>query len=157
MSSMIPRYNTITKVEREDSDTTSVRIYRSTHKEGEVEKGSLNSRDVQLWAADGNSVTEFKTPPPSATDVRMFASQLMQQMFKARDADHLEIIISNANREAIRLLRKGQDNWTTEEAARATELEQADLAIENIRAKSNILEVMDPIPTDYQDIQKYWS
>jgi hypothetical protein len=157
MSSMIPGYKTITRVELEGPNTTSVRIYRSTHEEGVVEKGSINSRDVRLWVADGNSITEFEAPPPDVTAVRAFASQLMQQMFGARDASHLDIIISNANREAIRLLRKGQDKWTAEERTRAAELEAADQAIEAIRAASNVLEAMDPVPKDYDNVDKWWS
>ncbi len=86
---------------------------------------------------------------PSQDDVRAEASRRMQWIAGARDKDHLTVIVSNASREAIRLLRKGEANWTTEEAQRATELELMDKAIEAIRAASNTLEVMSAIPADY--------
>ena len=81
--------------------------------------------------------------------VRAEAKRRMIVLTGARDAAHLDILISNGNREAIRLLRKGAENWTAEEAARAAALEQFDEGIEAIRAASNALEPMDPIPADF--------
>ncbi len=83
--------------------------------------------------------------PPSPNDVRAEASNRMQAIVGARDADHLEVIISNATREAVRLLRKGQENWTRDEAARAAALEQVDADIESIRTASNGLESHPPL------------
>lgn len=98
-------------------------------------------------------VPELFRPWPSPIDqVRAEASRRMQALVGARNAHHLEIIIANANREAIRLLRaKLERPWTPEEAARAAELEAADQAIEAIRAASNVLEAMDPVPADFAD------
>lgn len=92
---------------------------------------------------------------PTADDVRAEASRRMQIAFGARDAKHLEMVIANANREAIRLLRLGAANWSTEEAIRAAQLEGADKLLEAIRAASNALEPLDPIPDDYAD-DKRW-
>ncbi len=64
-------------------------------------------------------------------------------------------IIQNGNREAIRLIRKGAESWTPEEQARAVQLEQFDQLIEAIRAASNSLEAMNPIPSNYTD-DVYW-
>lgn len=84
----------------------------------------------------------------SADDVRAEASRRMQALVGARDAHHLEIIIANGTREAVRLLRlAGERAWTPEEAMRAALLEQLDAGIEAIRAASNAME-SDP-PTDY--------
>lgn len=91
----------------------------------------------------------------TADDVRREASRRLQVLVGARSQHHLDIIISNANREAIRLLRKGADNWTSQEAQRAAELEVADLAIEAIRAASNALEVMAEIPSDFRH-DRWW-
>lgn len=93
-------------------------------------------------------------PGPTAADVRMEASRRMQALVGARDAGHLDIVLSNASREAIRLLRKGDANWTAEEAARAAQLEGLDAAFEKIRAVSNVLEDMPP--ADYAD-NRHWT
>jgi translation initiation factor 2B subunit (eIF-2B alpha/beta/delta family) len=90
---------------------------------------------------------------PTAGDVRAEASRRMQRLVSARDAEHLAVIISNAQREAIRLLRVGVASWTPEQAARAAELEAADAAIEAIRAASNALEASPP--ANYADDQNW--
>lgn len=89
-------------------------------------------------------------PPPDAADVRAEAARRMMALTGARDAAHLQVLISNASREAIRLLRiKSERPWTAEEAARAAALEGADAAIEAIRAASNAMEAAPP--ADYRD------
>lgn len=127
-----------------------------------------DNRGQTWWDENGNKVEIEKLgdpasiglssvapppPPPSANHVREESSRRMQAMFGARDAAHLEIIIANSTREAVRLLRKGDENWTPDEAARATQLEQADMMVEAIRAASNAME-SNP-PDDYTD-DKYW-
>lgn len=99
-----------------------------------------------------HAVAEAPEPvlPPTAADVRAEASRRMQAATGARDAAHLQVLISNASREAIRLLRiKSERPWTAEEAARAAALEAADAAIEAIRAASNAMEAAPP--ADYRD------
>ncbi len=90
---------------------------------------------------------------PTALDVRAEASRRMQAFVGARDHAHLNIILTNGTREAVRLLRKGPQSWTAEEVARAAELEQVDLAIEAIRAASNSIEAAPPL--DFRD-DRYW-
>jgi hypothetical protein len=101
------------------------------------------------------SEVEVPDPPPTAEDVRAEAQRRMMMLVGARDAAHLSIIITNAQREATRLqsirlgipgVVAGRD-WTAEEAARAATLWGADQAIEAIRAASNVMEA-DP-PADY--------
>ncbi len=89
--------------------------------------------------------------------VRAEAARRMRALVNARDDRHLDIIISNGLREAARLLRKEVDGeaLTAEEQARKAELRQIDAALEAIRAASNALEAMDPIPADYTD-DKWW-
>lgn len=89
------------------------------------------------------------SPRKSVDDVRAEASRRMQMLVGAREDADLEIKIANASREAIRLLRKGSENWTAEEATRAAQLEAIDGMIEEIRAASNVLEAMDPVPDDF--------
>lgn len=85
---------------------------------------------------------------PDAGDVRAEASRRLKALVGARDAAHLETLISNGVREAVRLLRlRDERAWTPEETARAEQLRQVDAAIEEIRAASNLLEP-DP-PADY--------
>jgi len=88
---------------------------------------------------------------PTVDDVRSEASRRMITLLGARDAAHMDLIITNGLREAARLLQKevaGQV-LTPEEAARKIALSQVDAAIEAIRAASNVLEAMSPIPADY--------
>jgi hypothetical protein len=80
------------------------------------------------------------SPIVTADDVRAGASRRMQALVGARDQKHLDIIISNATREAVRLLRKGPQNWSPSEIARVKELEAADAGIEAIRSASNAIE-----------------
>lgn len=92
----------------------------------------------------------FDPAAPTADDVRAEASRRLRGRFGARDGAHLEIIIANASREAIRLLRiKADRPWTTQEAVRAAELEAADALVEAIRAASNAMEAAPP--ADYRD------
>lgn len=99
---------------------------------------------------DGAWVETLPAPPPTADDVRAEASRRMQALVGARDAAHLEILIANGTREAVRLLRiQATRLWTTEEAERAAQLEQLDAAIEAIRAASNAMEGNPP--ADYAD------
>lgn len=95
--------------------------------------------------------------PLTPDDVRAEAARRMRVLVGARDDRHLNIIISNGQREAARLLRKqvaGQ-TLTPEEEVRARELEQVDAALEAIRAASNALEAMRSIPEDFAD-DRWW-
>jgi len=110
----------------------------------EQDEFSLDADDLAAWRAEER-----------LNAVRGEAQRRMMALLGARNAAHLEIKISNGSREAIRLLRKGEANWTQEAATSAAQLDQADQAVEAIRAASNALEAMDPVPKDYTD-DKYW-
>jgi len=111
---------------------------------------SVSAEQAAAWRAQ---IRAHDFDAPTAEDVRAEASRRMQALVSARDADHLAVILSNAQREAIRLLRIGADNWTPQQAARAAELEAADAAIEAIRAASNAIEAAPP--ATYTDDQ-HW-
>lgn len=87
--------------------------------------------------------------------VRDEAQRRIMLLLGARNIEHMNILISNGSREAIRLLRKGSDNWTSEETVRAAELDKLDAAIEIIRTASNALGAMEPVPESYVD-DKWW-
>ena len=90
-------------------------------------------------------------------DVRAEAARRMSLLVGARDDRHLDIIISNGLREAARLLRKEveDEGLTAVEQARKRQLQQIDVMLEAIRAASNRLEVMEPVPVDYAD-DRHW-
>lgn len=91
---------------------------------------------------------------PTSDDVRAECARRLLILFGARDEDDLSRKISNASREAIRLLRiKSSRAWTAAEATRAAELEGADALMEAMRDASNTLEP-DP-PADFTD-DGYW-
>jgi hypothetical protein len=95
-------------------------------------------------------------PQPVTIDqVRAEADRRITALVGAVTSRQKDIRISNATREAVKLLRAGEANWSAEQAARATMLEGMDAAIDAIRAKSNALEAMDPIPLDFA-VDTYW-
>jgi len=120
-----------------------------------IEPGALGIAQpldaVQLSVIMGRAV-EIAGRALTPDDVRAEAARQMRELLGARNARHMDVIISNGQREALRLLRKGEAAWTPEEAARMQELERLDLAIEAIRAASNELEAMEPVPDDYADM-----
>lgn len=90
-----------------------------------------------------------------ADAVRAEASRRLQIMFGARNDAHLNMIISNATREAVRLqnIKLAGQEWTTEQATRAAQLVAADAAVEAVRAASNAMEPNPP--ADYAD-DRHW-
>ncbi|MGE0700436.1 MAG: hypothetical protein AB7O57_15170 [Hyphomicrobiaceae bacterium] len=106
------------------------------------------------WLSGSEWLAALPPPAPSADDVRAEASRRMQALVGARDASHLDIILANGTREAVRLLRIRETRpWTGDEAARAAALEQIDAAIEAIRAASNTMEHAPP--ADFAS-SSYW-
>lgn len=96
-------------------------------------------------------IDAFNPDAPTADDVRNEASRRMQVICGARNKDHLDILISNAVREAVRLqnIRVSGQEWTIEQANRAAQLISLDVKIEAIRGASNAMELNPPF--DYKD------
>ncbi len=119
--------------------------------------------NYRLILSMGVPIAPYQPPPPTVDDVRSECSRRMQAMVGARDEKNLEHIISNAGREATRLqaIRLGVPGvvegreWTADEAQRAAALFMANEALDAIRAASNVLEAMDPIPADYAQ-DRWW-
>jgi hypothetical protein len=61
----------------------------------------------------------------------------------------------NLTAQAAQLAKTGEANWTPEEAAAWAAGEAIWNQIAAIRAASDVLEAMDPIPVDY-DLSVYW-
>lgn len=133
-----------------------------------VSIGNLN--DKTTWRVDykntvtqtqitnvNNFINNLDVTAPIPDDVRAEAQRRMIVLVNAKNSDDLNIKIQNGLREAARLLQKEVDGFTLTQAEidRKNQLKQIDAAIENIRAKSNILEVMNPIPSNYTD-DSWW-
>ncbi len=103
--------------------------------------------DFSDLVSSGAQIAPF-TRPTTADDVRAEASRRMQVLLGARDAAHLDQLIANGSREALRLLHvRVERAWTEAEAARVGQLATLDAALEAIRAASNAMEAAPP--SDY--------
>lgn len=93
--------------------------------------------------------------PPSSDEVRAECSRRMRLLTGARDDQHLQQILTNGMREAVRLQNKllAGGEWSEQEAARAAYLKGVDAAIEGLRAASNLLE---PSPPDDFAADAHW-
>ena len=130
--------------------------------------GNLN--DKTTWRVDykntatqaqitnvNNFINNLDITAPIPDDVRAEAQRRMIVLVNAKNSDDLNIKIQNGLREAARLLQKEIDGITLTQAEidKKNQLKQTDASIENIRAKSNILEAMNPIPSNYTD-DSWW-
>ncbi len=127
------------------------------------------NRHYAALLASKVAIADPPVPEPSGADVRAEASRRLQFAFGARDAAHLDIIVANATREVARLnqikvgvphpaggwLAEPRD-WTAEERVRLATLHGADQMLEAIRAASNRLEAIKPVPADYA-ADHHWS
>ena len=123
---------------------------KATHQAGDPTDTVEADRVLRTWV-----VAPRTMPPATADDVRAECQRRMMLLLGARDADHLDRIISNGQREANRLntIRTGipgvvaAREWTQPETVRAATLWGADAAIEALRNVSNVLEIS--LPADY--------
>jgi hypothetical protein len=116
--------------------------------------GNLNAPETPYELSDGRilsvHVPDPVTPPdPTAIDVQAQAYRrivLFCPEWRQR----------NLTAQAVILQDKGRDNWTAEELAAWNAGKAIWDVIAAIRAKSNEIEAMDPIPLDYTN-DSYWS
>lgn len=94
---------------------------------------------------------DWSSPAVSEEDVRTEAARRLMATYGARDTEHLTRLINDGVREAVRLLRIGEANWTADQTTRAAELEIAEAYVDAMDAASKALRAMQPIPADYAD------
>lgn len=119
--------------------------------------------DYKASATPGerNAVSAFinslNANTPTINDVRSEAQRRIIALVGARDATDLGIKIQNALRETARLLEKEVSGvaLTPQEKTRKQTLMTMDAAIEAIRAASNTLEAMTPVPADYTNDSRW--
>jgi hypothetical protein len=100
---------------------------------------------------------EAMDPPLSAQDVKMEAQRRIIALTGAGDLQSCLIKQLNANMRANEMndKRVSGDTLTPEEEAEATALRGLADGIKAIRAASNVIEAMSPIPDDFAD-DSYW-
>jgi hypothetical protein len=104
---------------------------------------------AQIAAAQA-VLAAFDPAAPTAADVRAEEQRRIMRLLGARDAAHMGEIIADGTREAVRLLRIGEErDWTTEEEQRAAALQAVDTAMTAIRAAAAAM-ATNP-PADYAD------
>lgn len=96
------------------------------------------------------SADQFPPPPPPTPEmVKAEASRRIIAICP-------EWMQRNLTAQAAQLAKKGEANWTPEEHAAWDAGEALWNQIAAIRAKSDLLEAMDPIPMDYT-LDMYWT
>lgn len=110
---------------------------------------SLDNATFATLSAGRVPIAVYRAPAPSAGEVQTEARRRMAALLGARDEPHLDLLIANDTREAVRLLMKGVAAWTPEEKARAERLTATDHALEQIQAASEALEAAPP--ADFRD------
>ncbi len=116
--------------------------------ETNVPKDPAN-KDYAALVTNAVPISAYQKPPPTAADVRAERDRRQRLLVGASNKAEFDEIVGNATREAVRLLRKGEANWTPDESARAAELENSELQLAEIETRSAELEANPP--ANYQD------
>jgi len=106
-----------------------------------------------ISAVTGEVIGDPPLPKPPAP---ITAQQVKNEAYRRIIAICPEWRQGNLTAQASILAEKGRANWTTEELAAWEAGEAIWSEIATIRAKSNELELMDPIPQDYTE-DKWWT
>ncbi len=104
---------------------------------------------AQAWRDAGGVIPEWSEPAPTADRVKAEAAKRILVVcpeWKQR----------NLTARAVELAIKGASNWTAEEQAELAAGQAIWDQIKAIRAASNALEVMEPIPADFATNDNYW-
>ncbi|MEQ8824365.1 MAG: hypothetical protein RIC14_08320 [Filomicrobium sp.] len=109
--------------------------------------------DYQTFIASGVPIAPYVPPPVNVHDIRQERDRRLWALVGATRKEEFDELRLTATMEGVRLLNKGQQNWTPEEAARAFELEALEARLVAIRAKAAELE--ETLPPSYQD-DSYW-
>lgn len=142
---------------REDVDIGVVPL----HKRSSMGWKSLvytGSGPIENVSVSGDTITIARSNPPLTVEhVKAEAQRRIILRTGASDLTNCIIRQLNANMRANELNDIRHDRaWTTEEAAEAEALRTLANDIKAIRAKSNVIEAMTPIPMDYTS-DSYWA
>ena len=97
---------------------------------------------IAAWQAEGNTIPAYAPPAPTADDVKAEAMRRILALCP-------EWRQRNLTARAAELADKGRDNWTAEELAEWSAGAAVWAQIKALRAASDVIEAMDPIPADY--------
>lgn len=124
----------------------------------------VDPQNVPEWAADWPEAGD--AGPGSAYDGQTFTAPVEVGTVTAEDvkAEAMRRILAiapewkqrNLTAQAAILAKIGESNWTPEQAAAWAAGETLWSQIAAIRAASDLIETLDPIPTDYRNDQ-YWT
>lgn len=112
---------------------------------------------VRTWIEGGGVPDPYETPIVTAAHVKTEAQRRIVGIVRAPDLMSCIVKQLNANMRANELndIRYSRE-WTPQEAGEAAALQGLAEVIKGVRAKSNMLEAMNPIPADYAADQ-YWT
>jgi len=108
-------------------------------------------RDLFAKITNAGGIAPYVPPEPAP----ITAQQVKDEAYRRVITICPEWKQRNLTAQASILAEKGRDNWTTEELAAWEAGEAIWSEISAIRAKSDELELMDPIPQDYTE-DKWW-
>ena len=111
-----------------------------------------HGRDLFAIMIEAGDIAPYVAPEPPLISPQ----QVKDEAYRRIIAICPEWRQGNLTAQASILAEKGRANWTTEELAAWEAGEAIWSEIATIRAKSNELELMDPIPQDYTE-DKWWT
>jgi len=111
-----------------------------------------HGRDLFAAITDAGGIAPYVPPTPAP----ITAQQVKDEAYRRIIAICPEWKQRNLTAQAAILAEKGRANWTAEELAAWEDGEAIWAQIAAVRAASDVLEAMDPIPDDYID-DKHWS
>jgi hypothetical protein len=119
------------------------------------EKPSATDLEVVEWSFGGWVVRPMTTEEYNGRQ-KLMVEAVKEEAYRRIIAICPEWRQRNLTAQAAQLAKKGEANWTPEEQAAWDAGEALWNQIAAIRAKSDLLEAMDPIPVDYA-LDTYWT
>ena len=101
---------------------------------------------------NGKVIVSEWTPPPQVSSIDDVKSEAHRRIVQiVPEWKQLNLLARSTE-----LAKIGEQNWSEAEREEVALIESVWDKVKHIRAKSDELEVMNPIPDDYQD-DKYWT
>lgn len=110
--------------------------------------GQAAGRQIVAGAAGHPALVWPEAAAPTPLDIK---AEARRRIIAIADEDRQR----NLTARGVELLRVGTANWTSAEQAEADAIDAVWQAIKAIRAASDTIEAMDPIPADFTD-PAYW-